>query len=60
MRYKVFRTHGPYEKYEVFVVEARNFIIKKNHIIFKNGFRAVSLFQSDLVDYILKEDDSND
>lgn len=57
MKYRVYRTTGPFGKPDIFFIEADTFIARKNHIIFKKGFRSVSFFQSDLVDYILVQTD---
>lgn len=58
MKYLVYMIRKTFQLQQVDIVEADNFRVKDNHIIFKRGFRTVSLFHADCVEKILKEGES--
>ena len=59
MKYLVYRLmRGLYEKQEITIVEADNFKVKDDYILFKKGFKTVSFFHIDCVEKILKERDA--
>ena len=55
MKYLVYMIKGMFQDQQIAIVEADNFKVKDNNIIFKRGFRAVSFFHADCVEKILKE-----
>lgn len=55
MKYLVYMIRGMFQTQQIDIVEADNFKVKDNHIIFKRGFRTVSFFHADCVEKILKE-----
>lgn len=55
MKYLVYMISDLNSIQEINIVEADNFKVKDNHIIFKKGFRTVSFFHADCVEKILKE-----
>lgn len=55
MKYLVYMVRGMFQNTQIDIVEADNFKVKDNHIIFKRRFRTVSFFHADCVEKILKE-----
>lgn len=58
MKYLVYMVRGMFQNQQIDIVDADNFRVKDNHIIFKRGFRKVSFFHADCVEKILKERDA--
>lgn len=59
MKYLVYMTRGMFQNQQIDIVEADNFKVKYDHIIFKRGFRSISLFHANCVEKILKERDAD-
>lgn len=55
MKYLIYMTREMFQLQDIDIVEADNFKVKDNHIIFKRGFRTVAFFHADFVEKILKE-----
>lgn len=55
VKYLVYMSRGMFQDQQIDIVEADNFKMKDNLIIFKKGFRSVSFFHAALVEKILRE-----
>lgn len=61
MKYLVYRhMRGVFETYEKVMVDASDFKLKGDYIIFKKGFRSVAFFHADYVYAIWKEGEQPD
>lgn len=57
MKYLVYMIREMFQNQQIYIVEADNFKVKDDYIIFKRRFRKAAFFHANCVEKILKERD---